>query len=312
MSSLLYFLAEVTHFSQCCLSQPQQSVSVFAQGKVLLIEVTVRPLAHRNDKPHHRQQLIITHCRWECIGFTFTKLCPCPHHYCTFDSTSDSIYEKSFLQLRHDDHSNLQVEPLICGFRNPQCTVLSHLMLFTSSEPHWSAMVPSRGQFRNLHSLPVTSLSCILSTNADEWIKSNHIFSVDFLLFFPLGKMSEGLFSALMRLGGQDHQSSELTLPPHVDPALKALQLTEALRAVLEGQGSEEEQDSLRKQVSTDTAHVILKWLERDEVSEVSLWRPSTLRTGMDDKPQHYVTPSMQIQYPIWNIQNPIYEKGFW
>lgn len=86
--------------------------------------------------------------------------------------------------------------------------------------------------------------------------------------------MGDGLFSALVRLGGQDCQASEctsqLTLDPHVDPALKALQLTEALRAVLEGQRSEEEQDSLRKQVSEDTAHVILKWLERDEVSDVS------------------------------------------
>ncbi|XP_074469714.1 liprin-beta-2 isoform X2 [Sebastes fasciatus] len=85
------------------------------------------------------------------------------------------------------------------------------------------------------------------------------------------GKMGDGLFSALVRLGGQDCQASEctsqLTLDPHVDPALKALQLTEALRAVLEGQRSEEEQDSLRKQVSEDTAHVILKWLERDEVN---------------------------------------------
>ncbi|XP_044057141.1 liprin-beta-2 isoform X5 [Siniperca chuatsi] len=85
------------------------------------------------------------------------------------------------------------------------------------------------------------------------------------------GKMGEGLFSALVQLGGQDYQSSEctleLTLPPHVDPPLKALQLTEALRVVLEGQGSEEEQDSLRKHVSTDTAHIILKWLERDEVN---------------------------------------------
>lgn len=78
-----------------------------------------------------------------------------------------------------------------------------------------------------------------------------------------------------MHLGGQDYQTTEstsqLTLPPPVDPALKALQLTEALRAVLEGQGSEEEQDSLRKQVSTDTAHVILKWLAKDEVSTASL-----------------------------------------
>lgn len=93
-------------------------------------------------------------------------------------------------------------------------------------------------------------------------------------MFFPLGKIGEGLFSALMRLDVKDYQSSQstqkLTLPPPVDPTLKALQLTDALRAVLEGQESEEEQDSLRKQVSNDTAHVILKWLERGEVSMVS------------------------------------------
>ncbi len=87
--------------------------------------------------------------------------------------------------------------------------------------------------------------------------------------------MGEGLISALVRLGGQDYQSSECTSqstpPPHVDPALKALQLTEALRVMLEDQGSEEEQDSLRKQVSTDTAHVILKWLEKDEVNTALL-----------------------------------------
>ena len=95
-----------------------------------------------------------------------------------------------------------------------------------------------------------------------------------FISYFLLGKIGEGLFSALMRLDVQDYQSSQstqkLTLPPPVDPTLKALQLTDALRAVLEGQQSEEEQDSLRKQVSTDTAHVILKWLERGEVSMVS------------------------------------------
>ncbi|XP_073320594.1 liprin-beta-2 isoform X2 [Pagrus major] len=82
------------------------------------------------------------------------------------------------------------------------------------------------------------------------------------------GKVGEGLFTALMRLGGQDCQSSDCAdPPPRVDPALKALQLTEALRAVLEGQRSEEEQEALRKQVSTDTANVIVKWLERDEVN---------------------------------------------
>ncbi|KAM7014754.1 liprin-beta-2 isoform 4-T4 [Tautogolabrus adspersus] len=85
------------------------------------------------------------------------------------------------------------------------------------------------------------------------------------------GKMGEGLFSALMRLEGQEYQSpectSQMSLPPPVDPALKALQLSEALRAVLEDQGSDEQKDSLRKQVSTDTAHVILKWLDKDEVN---------------------------------------------
>ncbi|XP_069379028.1 liprin-beta-2 isoform X5 [Paralichthys olivaceus] len=85
------------------------------------------------------------------------------------------------------------------------------------------------------------------------------------------GKIGEELFGALMHLGGQDHPSIECTqqktLPPPVDPALKTLQLTEALRAELEGKWSEEEQVSLRKQVSTDTANVILKWLERDQVN---------------------------------------------
>ncbi|KAL3065361.1 hypothetical protein OYC64_015519 [Pagothenia borchgrevinki] len=85
------------------------------------------------------------------------------------------------------------------------------------------------------------------------------------------GKMGEGLFTALMQIEDQDCPASEctshLTLDPVVDHALKALQLTEALRGVLEGQGSEQEQHSLRKQVSTETAHIILKWLHRDEVN---------------------------------------------
>uniref|UniRef100_A0A3Q3WSE1 Liprin-beta-1/2 coiled-coil domain-containing protein n=1 Tax=Mola mola TaxID=94237 RepID=A0A3Q3WSE1_MOLML len=75
--------------------------------------------------------------------------------------------------------------------------------------------------------------------------------------------------------GGQDCQASQCTsqstAPPHMDPALKALQLAEALRALLEGQGSEEEQESLKKQVSTETACVIVKWLERHEVSTVNV-----------------------------------------
>ncbi|XP_056268514.1 liprin-beta-2 isoform X4 [Pseudoliparis swirei] len=85
------------------------------------------------------------------------------------------------------------------------------------------------------------------------------------------GNIGQGRFSARMQFGGQDRQASEcssqLTPAPLADPALRALQLTEGLRAELGGQGSEDQQDSLRKQVSADTAHVILKWLERDEVN---------------------------------------------
>lgn len=87
--------------------------------------------------------------------------------------------------------------------------------------------------------------------------------------------MGEGLFSTLVRLGGHDqHQTSQCAsqpkVPPHGDPPLKALQLTEALRALLADQGSHEEQDILRRQVSGDTAQMILEWLARDEVSAVS------------------------------------------
>ncbi|XP_055363178.1 liprin-beta-2 isoform X3 [Betta splendens] len=85
------------------------------------------------------------------------------------------------------------------------------------------------------------------------------------------GKIGEGLFGVLMQLGGHDYQTSQCTQklspPPPAEPALKALHLTEALREVLEAQRSEEEQASLRKQVSTDTAHVLLKWLEGDGVN---------------------------------------------
>ena len=121
-------------------------------------------------------------------------------------------------------------------------------------------------------------------------------------MFYPLGKMGEGLFTALMQIEDQDCPASEctshLTLDPGVDHALKALQLTEALRGVLEGQGSEQEQHSLRKQVSTETAHIILKWLHRDEVSTVSLTAVNTVNTvtRMDKRPEeHYTTLSMQI-----------------
>lgn len=87
--------------------------------------------------------------------------------------------------------------------------------------------------------------------------------------------MGEGLFSALMRLDGQDHHqpsqcASQLKVQPHGDPALKVLQLTEALRALLEGQVSHEEQDILRRQVSGDTAQMILEWLARNQVGSVS------------------------------------------
>ncbi|XP_034730588.1 liprin-beta-2 isoform X3 [Etheostoma cragini] len=78
--------------------------------------------------------------------------------------------------------------------------------------------------------------------------------------------MGEGLLSPLMRSGGQDCQASEgKSQVTHA--ALKTLQLTEALREVLEGQGSDEEQDSLGKHFSTNTANIILKWLKRDEVN---------------------------------------------
>lgn len=78
-----------------------------------------------------------------------------------------------------------------------------------------------------------------------------------------------------MRLGGQDHHqssqcASQTKALPKGDPGLKVLQLTEALRALLEVQGSREEQDFLRGQVGGDTAQMILEWLARDEVGCVS------------------------------------------
>uniref|UniRef100_A0A8C6SJD8 Liprin-beta-1/2 coiled-coil domain-containing protein n=1 Tax=Neogobius melanostomus TaxID=47308 RepID=A0A8C6SJD8_9GOBI len=53
--------------------------------------------------------------------------------------------------------------------------------------------------------------------------------------------------------------------PATSDLSLKALQLTEALRAALEGQDLD--QAPLPHRVSTKAADVILKWLERGEVS---------------------------------------------
>ncbi|XP_017159589.1 liprin-beta-2 isoform X4 [Poecilia reticulata] len=83
--------------------------------------------------------------------------------------------------------------------------------------------------------------------------------------------MCEGLFSPPMQPCDQGYKSSdvdpEVPLPMPVDPAFEALQLMEVLRAVLEGQSSEEKQGALCKQTSTDTANVILKWLQRDEAN---------------------------------------------
>lgn len=74
-----------------------------------------------------------------------------------------------------------------------------------------------------------------------------------------------------MQLGvtnDQTAQSSSRSTDPHyMDRALKALQLTEALKGLLECWGSDREQESVRKQVATDTADVILRWLKGDEVS---------------------------------------------
>ncbi|XP_047437367.1 liprin-beta-2 isoform X7 [Mugil cephalus] len=107
----------------------------------------------------------------------------------------------------------------------------------------------------------------VMATNASDALEA----ALEQMDDIIAGKLGEGLLSALMQLGGQDLQPSaytqQLSLPPHLDPAVKTLQLTEALRAELEGQGSEEDQNTLRKQISPDTANVILKWLERDEVN---------------------------------------------
>ncbi|XP_027869844.1 liprin-beta-2 isoform X4 [Xiphophorus couchianus] len=85
------------------------------------------------------------------------------------------------------------------------------------------------------------------------------------------GKMYEGVFSPPMQSCDQGYKSSdvdpELPLPTPGDPAFVALELMEVLRAVLEDQRSEEKQGALSKQMSTDTANVILKWLQRDEAN---------------------------------------------
>ncbi|XP_037835804.1 liprin-beta-2 isoform X5 [Kryptolebias marmoratus] len=88
------------------------------------------------------------------------------------------------------------------------------------------------------------------------------------------GKMGKGLFSALEKLDGRGCQSSDCTqqppLPPLVDPAAEAFRLTETLRAVLESQGSVDDQGALRNHVIPETANVILKWLGINEQDNLS------------------------------------------
>lgn len=56
--------------------------------------------------------------------------------------------QHQFMHL--NDYSDLQVQSVICGFGQPQCTVLSRLMLFMScTKPQGSAMVPSWGHLDN-------------------------------------------------------------------------------------------------------------------------------------------------------------------
>lgn len=172
--------------------------------------------------------------------------------------------------------------------------------------------------------MSLSAVSCILNTDEagiiilsecdTDWHSlTTFLCTFDFLLFSPPGKIGEGLFSALVQLGSQDCQSSQctqkLTLPPPVDPALKALQLTEALRAVLEGQGSEEEQTSLRKEVSTDTANIILKWLQRTEVSTASCTCEGLPHLDIDG--WQVIKPSVRIRNPLWKIQNPLFKNRF-
>lgn len=79
-------------------------------------------------------------------------------------------------------------------------------------------------------------------------------------------------------MGSQNHhQSTECAALrkdlPQGDLGLKVLQLTKALRGLLEAQDSHEEQDFLRRQVSGDTVQKILEWLSRDQVGSVSQHR---------------------------------------
>lgn len=183
-------------------------------------------------------------------------------------------YEKYLTQL--ENHSYIQVEPVMGGFEKLQCIQYGVL---------WCYLHPQRAQWCPQGAVLVTTLvaltvlqSCLISVLVSKKLGiitvSISLWNFCWYFFVGLsstGKRSDGLSSAVMWLGGQDCQASQFTsqstAPPHMDPALKALQLAEALRALLEGQGSEEEQESLKKQVSTETACVIVKWLERHEVS---------------------------------------------
>lgn len=83
--------------------------------------------------------------------------------------------------------------------------------------------------------------------------------------------MCEDLFTPPMQSHEQGYKSSDgdppFHLPTPMDPAFEALQLMEVLRAVLEGQKSEDDQAALSKQTSKDTANVILQWLQTCEVN---------------------------------------------
>lgn len=144
-------------------------------------------------------------------------------------------------------------------------------------------MVPSWGHLYNYsYSIffylilgRVTLFRCGFAGNQCEGVRRLSSAPLQFHSCSLAGKTCEGLFSALVRLDGQDHQQtfqcgSAPTVPPRRDPELKVLQLTEALRALLEGQVSPEEQDSLRRRVSGDTAQVILEWLAREQVGSAS------------------------------------------
>lgn len=113
--------------------------------------------------------------------------------------------------------------------------------------------------------------------------------------------MGKGLLGALDELGGQDYQPSDCTqqlpLPHHlVDPAAEAFRLTEALRAMLESQGSVD-QGALRKQVTTETANVILKWLGINEVQSVLFTGEGCIHTCINNSLDNIITEGFIYRY---------------